>query len=147
METTLQILQWIGGTAYIGSLWGLTLLAWLGILTEKPSLRTVSDAFQALGVGMGLSLGALIFSSLILHFLQHGSFGMSEGVSQWQQAQFALFFIFWISHIRLEIWTLEPLRKRQGASEEELRPLLLPVARQSLFNSSILLLCGVLSLQ
>lgn len=78
-------------------------------LTPWAAVRTV----RAWGPGLGLSLGATIFGALAAHWLQHGAFVWAWGTAAEQVALagWITFLVMWVSNLRLEVWTLEPLRK------------------------------------
>ena len=69
--------------------------------------------YRAWGPALGLSLGACIFGLLGGHWLQYGAFdwGWSTSAEQLDTVAWLAFLLMWASNIKLEIWTLEPLRK------------------------------------
>ena len=80
--------------------------------TEEKSLERLRN-FRSLGPLLGLSFGACIFGTLAGIWLDHGEFTLRWS-TQTDRAESALhitFFAVWISNIKLEIWTLDPLRK------------------------------------
>lgn len=86
------------------------LSARVGGLSTAHVLRT----FQGFGPGFGLSLGAAVFGALTAHVGDVGAFswgldsatGGLPGALAW-----VVFLGLWASNIKLEVWTLEPLRK------------------------------------
>ncbi|MBO87406.1 MAG: hypothetical protein CL927_18820 [Deltaproteobacteria bacterium] len=89
-------------------------LAALSHRVGGPPRARILRVYQAFGPGLGISLGLLVFTALLLHYAQVGAFdwsptpatGGAVGLAAW-----VVFFVAWASNIRLEVWTLEPLRK------------------------------------
>lgn len=77
-------------------------------LTPWGAVRT----FRAWGPGLGLSLGATVFGALAAHYLQHGAFAWAwdTPVARLELAGWLTFLVMWVSNIKLEVWTLQPLR-------------------------------------
>ena len=77
-------------------------------LTPWGAVRT----YRAWGPGLGLSLGATVFGALAAHYLQHGAFVWRWDTlgAQVELAGWLTFLVMWASNIKLEIWTLQPLR-------------------------------------
>lgn len=112
----LSLLSYISITAwslYMGPMIAFTVIFILHSQIKSLSLKALVDCFQLWGAGFGLSLGALIFSLLILRWQHYGEFTLywSQPNDQIQSAAIGLAFLAWISNIILEIWTLDPLRK------------------------------------
>lgn len=77
-------------------------------LTPWAAVRT----YRAWGPGLGLSLGATVFGALLGRWLEHGEFmwGWSTTLERVDLAAWLAFLVLWASNIKLEIWTLQPLR-------------------------------------
>ena len=74
---------------------------------------TLVRTYRAWGAGFGISLGLCILGGLTRYYLRHGSFtwGWSTPAETRVLATFLCFLAMWASNIKLEIWSLEPLRK------------------------------------
>ena len=110
MSPTLPlILRDLGFVAYGGPLVAFAFL--LGFRSQVLALDTVGlvRAFRSLGPVLGLSLGLCVLGGLSAHALQHGGFSWSLE-RPGELVAWASFFALWVSNIRLEIWTLDPLR-------------------------------------
>ncbi len=103
------ILRDLGFVAYGGPLVAFAFL--LGVRSQVLALDTVGlvRAFRSLGPVLGLSLGVCLVGGLSAHALQHGGFLWSLD-RPGELIAWASFFSLWVSNIRLEIWTLDPLR-------------------------------------
>lgn len=113
MLTALLALHWLGVTVYGGSL-----VAFAVLLSARRHLAPLASehvvrVFRAWGAGFGLSMGALIFSGLALHWLTVGSFTwpLDTPAQRLSAAADAVFLLLWFSSFHLEIWTLDPARK------------------------------------
>ena len=101
----LSLFRNISWTIYSGLILAFAIL----ILFKKAHRTEVLNWFKDFGVILGLSLGGTILPSIVL---------------KWQSAQhfypetynekmgIIVGFAMWVSNIILEIWTLDPLRKR-----------------------------------
>ena len=80
--------------------------------TDENTLNALRR-FRRFGPLLGLSLGACIFGMLSGIWLDHGAYeaNWSTASGRGESAMHLAFFFVWISNIKLEIWTLEPLRK------------------------------------
>ena len=72
-------------------------------------------SFQKWGVGFGLSLTVWIYSTIIITYIEKGGFHIDADEVLW--TSFA--FLMWVSNIILEIWTLDPIRKKESKTQEE----------------------------
>ena len=110
---TLEILRDVSWLFYIGPMLAFTLCLHFSCKTEA-----ILTAFQAWGIGFGLSLGASIFFALSLYYLHNQNFYLRFD----QQALFSsgvlVGLILWISNLKLEVWTLDPIRKITEAGEQ-----------------------------
>jgi len=96
---------------------GICVFALMALLSERfgglPTAH-VLRTFRGVGPGLGLALGATVFGALTAHLGATGSFSWSldsatggmPGLLAWVS-----FLGLWASNIKLEVWTLEPLRK------------------------------------
>lgn len=101
----LQLLGWL---LYAGPMIAFTLLIFHD--------RTITRAFQKWGVGFGLSLALFIYSSVGIQYISEGHFYPELQNKPWMIAAF----IMWVSNVKLEVWTLDPLRKQHEKSEQEI---------------------------
>ena len=99
-------------------LYGGPIVAFALILGLAPRLSSLAPSaavrtYRAWGPGLGLSLGATVFGALVHRWFTLGEFswGWSTTAEQVDLAGWLCFLLMWASNIRLEIWTLEPLRK------------------------------------
>jgi len=114
-----QALETLGFALYAAPILAMT--AWLSMGLDK-SLAAGLRRFLTLGPVLGLALGACIFGALGGIWLEQGEFTWSLGTDQGQVTamQHAVFFLVWISNIKLEIWTLDGARtaiKNQAPSD------------------------------
>jgi len=113
MRLAATLLQDLGFLLYAGPLIAMAILIALCTrisgLPDHAAVRT----YRAWGPGLGLSLGACIVGTVLGHWLDHGSFdlGPDTPARPWMVAVYGVFLASWVSNIKLEIWTLEPLRK------------------------------------
>ena len=111
MRELVQILQYAGFALYaLPILW--SVLALMRASAASESLKTLRH-FRRLGPLLGLSLGACILGTLAGIWLDHGVFELrwSTEAARVESAMYITFFAVWVSNIKLEVWTLEPLRK------------------------------------
>ena len=105
-------------------------------------------AYRAWGPGLGLSLGATVFGGLGAHYLEHGAFAWSLERPA-ELLGWLTFFAMWVSNIKLEVWTLEPLRKldrERGLTDEAaFEAATAPVARHLLVHAALVLAVVVLA--
>lgn len=113
MRVAAHILQDLGFMLYAGPLIALSMLIMLAPRIQGLSLHGVVRTYRAWGPGLGLALGACILGTLTGEWLDRGEFSWSlhSATEQWRSATHGLFVVAWVSNIKLEIWTLEPLRK------------------------------------
>ena len=98
----IYLLSW---SIYLG---GMLLFSIFGIFnSDKP--EAISLQFQKFGVIFGLSLGAALLSKILFHGLDVGHYyprNLNEVLG------FGFAFLTWLSNMILEVWTLDPIRKR-----------------------------------
>ena len=109
MISILSLLQSIGWTLYAGPMIAFAIMAY----TNRSSIST----FQHWGVGFGLSLTLWIYTTIALQYLKNGVFYPDLQTNWW----IIVAFIMWISNIKLEIWTLDPIRKKNERTPQELK--------------------------
>ena len=87
-------------------------------LKEQSGLVRPLRTFRRMGPVLGLSLGACILGVLAGQWLDHQAFELhwSTDSDRVESAMYITFFAIWVSNIKLEIWTLEPLRKIDNAT-------------------------------
>jgi len=109
MVSLLPILQSLGWLLYAGPMISFAIL----VHVQKSSI----DSFQKWGVGFGLSLAMWIYTSIAIQYTQHATFYPDLQSNPW----IAVALLMWISNIKLEIWTLDPIRKKNDISSEDLQ--------------------------
>lgn len=117
-ELLLSVLQWVGACAYGGSLLAFAILILVRETVAGPDTERVVRIFQAWGPGLGLSMAALVYSSVGLYWLQHDfsfSWPLDTLPQQLTLASHLTFLALWASSFHLEIWTLDPVRKLDAA--------------------------------
>ena len=114
-----RILQDIGFLLYAGPMVAFTIL--IAVADRIPHVRPwdIVRTYRAWGAGLGLSLGACVFGGLTKYYLENGEFiwRCDSPASQKVCLAFVAFGVMWAHNIRLEIWTLEPLRKLDKEGE------------------------------
>ena len=86
----------------------IALAPWIPSVAPEATVRTL----RAWGPGLGLALGATIIGALSARWLQYDTFSWSAETSaaQLDLVSWLAFLALWMSNIRLEVWTLQPLR-------------------------------------
>ena len=97
----LYICQTLAWTVYAGPMIAFCILSYL-----NPNFYKL---FSQFGVGFGLSLTVWIYSTIVIQYLSEGHFFPSPQENPWLIAAL----IMWVSNIKLEIWTLDPIRKNK----------------------------------
>ena len=108
MLSLLPILQSIGWLLYAGPM-----IAFAILVRFHPSSI---ESFQKWGVGFGLSLAVWVYTSIAIQYMDHATFYPELQSNPWIVAAI----IMWISNIKLEIWTLDPIRKKNDISSDSL---------------------------
>jgi hypothetical protein len=111
MRDFVNILQHAGFILY-----ALPILWCTIVLVRSPGVEnTVGPLrlYRRLGPLLGISLGMCIVGAIAGFWLDHSTFDLdwSTAPGRRELATIATFFIVWVSNIKLEIWTLEPVRK------------------------------------
>jgi hypothetical protein len=104
----------LGLMVYGGSLLAMTILIGCARAGVIPYIR-LEDAvrvYRAWGPGLGLSMGAIVFFGLSHHYLGTGAFHWPLDAAT--TPAWVVLFLAWVSNLRLEVWTLDPLRKLDG---------------------------------
>jgi len=136
------------------AIYGLSILFFVLLLWKtgtQAERRQRHQRFLNWGPVLGLSMGALIFGGLGLHYLNQGGFIWEIDTQEGQRTalKHGLFLILWISHFHLEIWTQEPLRKLDPEQKPEdaaaWTAACTRVSRQLRFNLALFLLLAGLS--
>lgn len=99
MLEILYVCQTIGWTLYAGPMIAFSIMAY----TDKNFYKS----FSHFGVGFGLSLTLWIYSTIAIQYLSQGHFFPNIRENLW----IPVAIVMWISNIKLEIWTLDPIRK------------------------------------
>ncbi len=102
----LEILRDLSWLLYIGPMLSFTVLIHLSRNTE-----TIVTSFQEWGMGFGLSLGSCIFFAVSLYYLQHQTFYLDFTSRTLFSCGILVGLVMWVSNLKLEVWTLDPLRK------------------------------------
>ena len=78
-------------------------------LSDRPFWYGITGAVLTLG----LSMGAWVLGLLLGHYLDAGAFrwGWATPHERWTLAAHTVFLLLWVWNIRVEIWSLEPLRR------------------------------------
>ena len=111
MREIASILQITGFAVYsVPLLWYAARL--FGMNPGQPPLNVIRQ-FQRVGPVLGLALGGCIFGALVGAWMDHGAFelSLSSHEARLETAIVVTFFSVWLSNIKLEIWTLDPIRK------------------------------------
>jgi len=119
MRDAATIIQHVGFLLYaLPTLW--CTFALYRHRTAEASLPAIRS-FKRIGPLLGLSMGACILGTLSGIWLEHGEyeFRWATPTDQAETAMYITFFAVWVSNIKLEIWTLEPLRKLDPNSAKE----------------------------
>lgn len=108
-----QILHDLGMLLYAGPFLAFTVL--VSLSSRLPHLKPwdVVRTYRAWGSGLGLAMGTWVLGLLARHYLVHGSFTWGWA-NLWQSLTLAAHVVFlalWIWNVRVEVWSLEPLRK------------------------------------
>jgi len=141
----------LGFLLYGGPMVAFTVLVALARRLPGNTPWCIVRAYRAWGPGLGISLGLCILGLLAGHWWRVGSFtwAWSTTSEQWALAAWLTFLAMWISNIKLEIWTLEPLRKldRDGRITDEAAYLraLGPLPRHMVVHSVMVLAVVVLA--
>jgi hypothetical protein len=115
-----ELVRDLGFLVYGGSMLSFTALVTAAARRSSLSSPVVVRAFQAWGPGLGLSLGAVVSGALAAHYLRIGAWSWvpSTGIGWTGLFAWLAFFALWASNVVLEVWTLEPLRKRPAPSPD-----------------------------
>ena len=105
---SLLILQSLGWLLYAGPMIAFAILVQL-----HP---TSIESFQKWGVGFGLSLAVWIYTSIAIQYIAHSTFYPDLTSNPWIIVAIGM----WISNIKLEIWTMDPIRKKNDISSDSL---------------------------
>lgn len=109
----------LGQVLYMGPMLAFTLLLAGSRLVTTTRLEDVVRVYRTWGPGLGLSLGAWVLGLLVTRWLETGGFTWPLGTlpEQLDTAGWVAFFFLWANNCRLEVWTLDPLRKLDKAGE------------------------------
>ena len=113
MELWLALtLRDLGFLLYGGPMVAFTVV--IALAGRVPGIDQVSAvrAYRTWGPGFGLALGATIFGGLAARWLEQGGFSWAwdTPAAQVDLGLSLAFLVLWVSNIKLEIWTLQPLR-------------------------------------
>lgn len=123
MSELAHVLQNLGFLLYGGPMVAFTILVAAAHTIPNMNTWDVVRTYRSWGAGLGLALGACVFGGLARFYLHFGGF-----LDVWDQPDaqayiptLVAFFLMWASNIKLEIWTLEPLRKldKEGVIADE----------------------------
>lgn len=140
-----QALHDLGMLLYAGPMVAFTvLISWVGRLPHLQPWDVVRT-FRAWGAGLGLAMGAWVTGLLARHWLERGAFtwGLQTPEDRILLAGHLVFLLAWIWNVRVEVWSLEPLRQldRQGRIDDPQAYHLATrsLARDMLLQSALLL--------
>lgn len=123
MQELAHVLQNLGFLLYGGPMVAFTILVAAASSIPNMAVWDVVRTYRSWGAGLGMALGACILGGLGRFYLQFGSFldAFDQPEAQAWLPTFAVFFVMWASNIKLEIWTLDPLRKldQNGVIKDE----------------------------
>lgn len=119
LELLALFVRELGFVVYGGSLLAMTAIIIAAGAGHVPYLskENAVRAYRAWGPGLGLSMGAMVLGGLLHHFLVNGAF--SWPLDAPTTPAWIVFFVLWVSNLRLEVWTLDPIRKLDGANGVE----------------------------
>lgn len=114
-----QVLHDLGGTLYAGPMVAFTLLLAMARRGTRVELLALVRTLRAWGAGFGLAMGAWVLGLLALHYLQTGAFRWAWGSAyeRWTLVRHLVFLALWVWNVRVEIWSLEPLRRLDRGAE------------------------------
>lgn len=120
MHDLALLLQNLGFLLYGGPMVAFAILVAAAYRIPNVQPWDVVRIYRSWGAGFGLSMGACVLGGLVKYWLDHGSFSWPWETREQQLvlATFLTFFALWASNIKLEIWTLEPLRKLDREGQE-----------------------------
>jgi hypothetical protein len=121
MSTYLILTRDLAWMLYAGPFIAFTALLCCERHLRPLATRDLLRCYRSWGAGLGISLGVCIFSALLGYYLEHGSFQIPSQVRTDQVFAAGIFFGFlmWVSNIKLEVWTLDPLRKLDESPDTE----------------------------
>ena len=99
---------------HAGGIFTFALLTALSARVGGPPTAHVLRTYRAYGPALGISLGLAILGALSVQYGTVGAFDWSPTPATGgtlRLCAWLAFFVAWVSNIRLEVWTLEPLRK------------------------------------
>lgn len=106
----------LGMLLYAGPMLAFTIL--IGLSTRAPRLRQaeIVRTYRAWGAGFGLGMGAWVLGLVVSHYIDMGGFRwpLDTVDGQLVAARHLVFLVLWAFNVRLEVWTLEPLRRLDG---------------------------------
>lgn len=114
-----QALHDLGMLLYAGPMVAFTVL--VGLSGRLPHLRRwdVVRTYRAWGAGLGLAMGAWVLGLALRHYLARGAFTWAADTPQARLylASQLVFLAAWIWNVRVEVWSLEPLRRLDRAGQ------------------------------
>ena len=119
MRDFASIMQFVGFLAYsLPVVWCATML--LLLRAQQTPVHTIRR-FQKMGPALGIALGACIFGGMLGVWLDHGAFELrfTSESDRLEAAIAVTFFLVWVSNIKLEIWTLDPIRKLDQSANDD----------------------------
>ena len=113
MPLLAHLLQNLGFLLYGGPMVAFAILVAASGRIPHMQPWDIVRTYRSWGAGFGLSLGACVLGGLIRYYLMHHAFTWDMDTPEHTGVllTFTTFLLIWISNIKLEIWTLEPLRK------------------------------------
>lgn len=111
--TLAELLHDLGMLLYAGPFLAFTILFAVRGRLQGLEAWHLGRLWRAWGAGLGLAMGAWVLGLLMRHYLVVGSFtwGWSTVWEGMTLAAHLVFFALWVWNVRVEVWSLEPLRK------------------------------------
>lgn len=134
MIPLLSVLQSLGWALYAGPMIACTIM----VFTNKNTI----PIFMHWGVGFGLSLATWIYATIALQYALHHNFYPALSENIWIIVAICM----WISNIKLEIWTLDPIRKKNDKTEEEQENAIHSLQKHLVVHSLLILTVHVLQI-
>ncbi len=109
----------VGQVLYAGPMVAFTLILVGHRIVPYVRTEDVVRVYRTWGPGFGFSLGAWVFGLLGTRYLDQGEFTWPFGTTAeiLDSVGWILFFLMWANNCRLEVWTMDPVRKADKDGE------------------------------
>lgn len=103
----------LGMVLYVGPMVAFTVLIAMHRRLRPMQPWDVVRTYRAWGAGLGLSMGAWVLGLLLGYYIDQGAFvwRFDSPTARWTTARFLVFLALWAWNLRVEVWSLEPLRR------------------------------------